>query len=192
MEPFKIEVQHSEKTVSDLTRAQYAFSHKTTRLIQMFTAIVCILIGVHIIGNVAEPFNYLFTLYGCLCIVFINVPAQSTANHVIEQIKKSGKAFPCSEFIFNEKSFNVRPKDDCGKGEDIDYSRCYRLLRYRHATYFFLNKQTAFIFPDSCVHEQTSKEFQAFLTRQTKIKCQSLYPWMSASIWSIINQKRKA
>ena len=62
MKPFEIEVQHSAETVSDLTRAQYALSHKTARLIQVVTAVVCLLIGVHAIGSVAEPFNYFFWL----------------------------------------------------------------------------------------------------------------------------------
>ena len=44
MKPFEIEVQHSAETVSDLTRAQYALSHKTARLIQVVTAVVCLLI----------------------------------------------------------------------------------------------------------------------------------------------------
>ena len=51
MKPFEIEVQHSAETVSDLTRAQYALSHKTARLIQVVTAVVCLLIGVHAIGD---------------------------------------------------------------------------------------------------------------------------------------------
>ena len=96
MKPFEIEVQHSAETVSDLTRAQYALSHKTARLIQVVTAVVCLLIGVHAIGSVAEPFNYFFSLYGCLAIVFINVPASSLAGRVVEQIQKSGKPFPSS------------------------------------------------------------------------------------------------
>ena len=112
MKPFEIEVQHSAETVSDLTRAQYALSHKTARLIQVVTAVVCLLIGVHAIGSVVEPFNYFFSLYGCLAIVFINVPASSLA------------------------------------------------------------------------------EFQAFLSSRTGKPCQTLYPWLSASLWSIIRQKK--
>ena len=63
MKPFEIEVPHSAETVSDLTRAQYAASHQTARLIQVITAVVCLLIGIRVIGHVAEPFNYFFSLY---------------------------------------------------------------------------------------------------------------------------------
>ena len=121
MKPFEIEVQHSAETVSDLTRAQYALSHKTARLIQVVTAVVCLLIGVHAIGSVAEPFNYFFSLYGCLAIVFINVPASSLAGRVVEQIQKSGKPFPCSVFVFGEKDFNVRPKGDATATRPISF-----------------------------------------------------------------------
>ena len=190
MKPFEIEVQHSAETVSDLTRAQYALSHKTARLIQVVIAVVCLLIGVHAIGSVAEPFNYFFLLYGCLAIVFINVPASSLAGRVVEQIQKSGKPFPCSVFVFGEKDFNVRPKGDGGKGETIAYAKCRHLLRYRHATYFFLNEQAAFIFPDGCIKGQSPAEFQAFLSSRTGKPCQTLYPWLSASLWSIIRQKK--
>lgn len=103
MKPFEIEVQHSAETVSDLTRAQYALSHKTARLIQVVTAVVCLLIGVHAIGSVAEPFNYFFSLYGCLAIVFINVPASSLAGRVVEQIQKSGKTFSLFGFSSSAK-----------------------------------------------------------------------------------------
>ena len=155
MKPFEIEVPHSAETVSDLARAQYAASHQTARLIQVITAVVCLLIGIRVIGHVAEPFNYFFSLYGCLAIVFINVPAKSTADRTVKQIQASGKAFPCSVFVFGEKGFNVRPKGDSGKGENIAYAQCHRLLRYRHATYFFLNEQAAFIFPDHCIKGQS-------------------------------------
>ena len=167
MKPFEIEVQHSAETVSDLTRAQYALSHKTARLIQVVTAVVCL-----------------------LAIVFINVPASSLAGRVVEQIQKSGKPFPCSVFVFGEKDFNVRPKGDGGKGETIAYAKCRHLLRYRHATYFFLNEQAAFIFPDGCIKGQSPAEFQAFLSSRTGKPCQTLYPWLSASLWSIIRQKK--
>lgn len=190
MKPFEIEVQHSADTVSDLTRAQYAVSHKAARLVQVVTAVVCLLVGLRIIGGVAEPFNYFFSLYGCLAIVFINVPAKSTANRVVEQIQKSGKPFPCSVFVFGEKDFNVRPKGDHGKGETVAYAKCFRLLRYRRATYFFLNEQAAFIFPDSCIKGQSPAEFQAFLSTRTGKPCQTLYPWLSASLWSVIKQKK--
>ena len=150
----------------------------------------CLLIGVHAIGSVAEPFNYFFSLYGCLAIVFINVPASSLAGRVVEQIQKSGKPFPCSVFVFGEKDFNVRPKGDGGKGETIAYAKCRHLLRYRHATYFFLNEQAAFIFPDGCIKGQSPAEFQAFLSSRTGKPCQTLYPWLSASLWSIIRQKK--
>ena len=53
MKPFEIEVPHSAETVSDLTRAQYAASHQTARLIQVITAVVCLLIGIRVIGHVA-------------------------------------------------------------------------------------------------------------------------------------------
>ena len=140
MKPFEIEVQHSAETVSDLTRAQYALSHKTARLIQVVTAVVCLL--------------------------------------------------PCSVFVVGEKDFNVRPKGDGGKGETIAYAKCRHLLRYRHATYFFLNEQAAFIFPDGCIKGQSPAEFQAFLSSRTGKPCQTLYPWLSASLWSIIRQKK--
>ena len=100
MKPFEIEVQHSAETVSDLARAQYAASHQTARLIQVITAVVCLLIGIRVIGHITEPFNYFFSLYGCLAIVFINVPAKSTADRTVKQIQASGKAFPCSVFVF--------------------------------------------------------------------------------------------
>ena len=85
---------------------------------------------------------------------------------------------------------NVRPKGDGGKGETIAYAKCRHLLRYRHATYFFLNEQAAFIFPDGCIKGQSPAEFQAFLSSRTGKPCQTLYPWLSASLWSIIRQKK--
>lgn len=190
MKPFEIEVQHSAETVSDLTRAQYALSHKTARLIQVVTAVVCLLIGVHAIAALRNPS---ITSSHCTAVwpsSSSTCPASSLAGRVVEQIQKSGKPFPCSVFVFGEKDFNVRPKGDGGKGETIAYAKCRHLLRYRHATYFFLNEQAAFIFPDGCIKGQSPAEFQAFLSSRTGKPCQTLYPWLSASLWSIIRQKK--
>lgn len=106
------------------------------------------------------------------------------------RFKKAENLFPVRVFVFGEKDFNVRPKGDGGKGETIAYAKCRHLLRYRHATYFFLNEQAAFIFPDGCIKGQSPAEFQAFLSSRTGKPCQTLYPWLSASLWSIIRQKK--
>ena len=190
MKPFEIEVQHSAETVSDLTRAQYALSHKTARLIQVVTAVVCLLIGVHAIGSVAEPFNYSAASTEAQDAANTTPPASPLAARVVEHIPKTAKPLPCSVFASCEKDINVRPKGDGGKGETIAYAKCLHLLRYRHATYFFLNEQAAFIFPDGCIKGQSPAEFQAFLSSRTGKPCQTLYPWLSASLWSIIRQKK--
>ena len=113
--PVDVGGRNRPEPVSGLTRAQYALSHKTAVRTQFVTAVVCLLIGVHAIGSVAEPFNYVFSLYGWLAIVFISVPASSLAGRVVVQIQKSGKPFPCAVCVFGEKDVNVRPKGDGGK-----------------------------------------------------------------------------
>ena len=182
MNPLKIEVQHSADTVLALTRAQYAVSHRTARLIQVITAIVSLLIGIHFIGNVKEPFSYLFIIYGCFSIVFLNVPSNSMANKVIQRIQSAGQPYPCSVFTFYEKDFSVKAKGPSGKIEHYNYQNCYRLLAYRHATFYFLNKQAAFIFPDDCLREISVSHFHEYLAQKTGKPCQILYPWLLASL----------
>ena len=190
MHPLKIEVQHSADTVFALTRAQYAVSRRTARLIQVITAIVSLLIGIHFIGNVREPFSYLFIIYGCFSIVFLNVPSKSMANRVIQKIQTSGQSYPCSVFTFYEKGFSVKAKGPSGKIEQYNYRNCYHLLTYRHATFYFLNKQAAFIFPDECLQGISVSHFHEFLTQKTGKPCQILYPWLLASFHYKVKKKK--
>ena len=191
MNPLKIEVQHSADTVFALTRAQYAVSRRTARLIQVITAIVSLLIGIHFIGNVKEPFSYLFIIYGCFSIVFLNVPSNSMANKVIQKIQASGQSYPCSVFTFYEKGFSVKAKGPSGKIEQYNYRNCYRLLTYRHATFYFLNKQAAFIFPDKCLSGISVSHFHKFLSEKTGKPCQILYPWLLASLHPVSAKKKQ-
>lgn len=189
MKPLKIEVQHSAETVLALTRAQYAVSHKAARVVQVITAIVSLLVGIHFIGNVKEPFNYLFIIYGCFSIVFLNVPANSMANKVIQRIQATGQPYPCSVFTFCENGFSVKAKGPSGKIEQYNYRNCYRLLTYRHATFYFLNEQAAFIFPDDCLGNLTVHNFHEFLSQKTEKPCQIMYPWILASLRSVVKKK---
>ncbi|MFQ9447437.1 MAG: hypothetical protein ACLR4A_08860 [Christensenellales bacterium] len=191
MKPFEIEVQHSAETVSDLTRAQYALSHKTARLIQVVTAVVCLLIGVHAIGSVAEPFNYFFSLYGCLAIVFINVPASSLAGRVVEQIQKAENLFPV-RFSSSAKGLQRPSQGRRRKGRNHRLCQVPPSAALPPRDLFLLNEQAAFIFPDGCIKGQSPAEFQAFLSSRTGKPCQTLYPWLSASLWSIIRQRKQA
>lgn len=191
MKPFIVEVQHSESTVYALIRAQYSVSHKTARIIQVISAIISILIGVNFIGHVKQPINYLFILYGCFSVVFINVPVKSMAQKVVHQIKDSGHKYPCSVFTFNNDGFAVKAKGPLGKTECYEYKKCERLLSYRHATYYFINKEAAFIFPDQCITGMSVKEFQNFLSGKTEKPCRTLYPWLTASVWSAFKRIKK-
>ena len=181
---------HSAETVSDLTRAQYAASHQTARLIQVITAVVCLLIGIRVIGHVAEPFNYFFSLYGCLAIVFINVPAKSTADRTVKQIQASGKAFPCSVFVFGERASTFAPRATAERAKTSPMPNAIGCFVIVMRPIFFLNEQAAFIFPDHCIKGQSPDAFQAFLSLRTGKPCRTLYPWLTASLRSIIKEKK--
>ncbi len=76
MSDFTVEVQHSPDTILALSKVIYSIQNTKKRAVLVISAIVCLLLGSRLIGNIAEPFNYLFSLYGCFSLVFMNFPAR--------------------------------------------------------------------------------------------------------------------
>ena len=187
---FRFEVQHSRETVMTLSRTQYAATHEMQRIVQVITAVVCLLLGTHLIGNIAEPFNYLFSLYGCLVFAFLNVPAKSRAEKVIAQVESSGGAYPCTIFEFLGDRIHVTAKGDAGPGEDHLYKDCRRLVESKGDLYYFISQEAAFLFPAPCVGTEQLPALKLYLEEKTGLRFTSLNLWYNVSLRSLFKSRK--
>lgn len=190
MTRFTIEVQHSPQTISTLSYVQYAATHGLKRAVQVITAVVCLLIGTRLIGNIQPPFHYLFTAYGCFAILFVNLPAKWRSEQIVKKIEASKRGFPCSIFHFEDDGLRVTAKGFGGSGEAYAYGDCHRLLEYRGGIYYFISRQAAFILPAQSLSAVDSGALKAFLETQTGLRFTRLERGWNASLRSLFHTKK--
>lgn len=190
MSDYVIRVQHSVETVTAMVLAQEVATRGLRRTVQVITAAVCLLLGTRFVGDIAKPYNYLFSLYGCFAIVFLNFPAKQRARQVVRSIEASGKAFPCSVFEFTKEGFRVKPEGTSGLGAWHPYSDVMRLFAYRGALYCFISDQAAFIFPASSFGPEQQDVFKRHLSERTGLNWQEPGRWLRANLRSVLRKQR--
>ncbi len=190
MSDFTVEVQHSPDTILALSKVIYSIQNTKKRAVMVISAIVCLLLGSRLIGNIAEPFNYLFSLYGCFSLVFMNFPAKYRGETIINNLRKGNKPFPCSVFQFQKDCFTVNTKNYESNKEKYQYKDCHRLIIGKDALYYFLNREAAFIFPISCLPEGQVEAFKTYLEEKTGLRFTVMNHWWNATLKSLFNRKK--
>lgn len=190
MSDFRIEVQHTPDTILALSKVLYSTQNVKKRVVLVISAVICLLLGSRLIGNIAEPFNYLFSLYGCFSLVFMNFPAKYRGETIINNLQKNNKPFPCSVFQFEKDYFMVGTKNYDSKNEKHFYKECHRLLIYKDALYYFLNRQSAFILPMECLPDGQTEAFKAYLEEKTGLEFTIMNRWWNVTLKSLFKQKK--
>lgn len=190
MEPFHLEIQYDRQLIQVLSGVQYDISQTGRKTVVLLIGIVCLLIGGRMIGQMAEPWNYFFIVYGCFSIVFINVPAKWRSERICAAIEKSGKGYPCSLFDFGDSFFTANTKGNSGKGDTYRYSECYRLVETRDGYFYFVNRDAAFPFPYSQIPEDQRNTLRSFLESKTGLTFIPVFSILSFSIKDILRRFR--
>lgn len=190
MKDITIEVQHTPETISSMSYVQYSATHGLKKTVQVLTAVVCLLLGTNLLGDIRQPVNYLFTAYGCFALLFLNLPAKWRAEKIVKGIRSSKGGFPCSVFHFEEKGFRVTAKGYGGKGEYHAYPECHRLLEHHSGLYYFISPQAAFIFPPESLKGIDRAAFKALLEEKTGLQFTRLQRGLSASLRSLLHTRR--
>lgn len=193
MSKYTFEVQHSPETISAMSYVQYVATHRLKRVVQVLTAIACLLLGTRLVWNIEPPVCYLFTAYGCFAILFLNLPAKWRAEQIVKRIQAAKAAFPCSIFHFEEgDAFRVTAKGFDGPGETHAYAGCHRLVQYRGDLYYFINRDGAFLFPARSLSAAgiDIASFKAFLEARTKLRFTRLDRFWNASLRSLLHSFR--
>lgn len=187
MSEFTLEVQHTPETIGAMSYAQYAVANGLKKTVQVITAVVCLLLGTRLIGNIEPPFHYLFSAYGCFAILFLNLPAKWRSEQIVKRIQASGRGFPCSVFRFGEKGFSVTTKGVGGAGDSYAYSDCYRLVEHQGGLYYFIGREAAFLFPQESLRNAPVPDFKAFLESATGLQVTRLARGWNASLRSLLH-----
>ena len=185
---FHLEVQYNRQLIQMLTRVQYDTSHAGRKAVTILVGILCLLIGGRFIGQMAEPWNYLFAIYGCFSITFINVPARSLSEKICSAIEKSAHGYPCSLFDFGDLSFTANTKGNSGKGDTHLYSNCYRLVETKDGFFYFINRDAAFPFPLTSIPEDKRNDFRLFLEEKTGLSFSPVLTLLNFSIKDLLRR----
>ena len=164
---FHLDVQYDRKLIQILSRVQYDTAQAGRKTVTILIGIICLLIGARLIGHMAEPWNYLFIVYGCFSIAFINVPARWRSERICAAIEKSKNGYPCTLFDFGDSSFTANTKGNSKKGDVHHYSDCFCLVETKDGYFYFISRDAAFPFPYSSIQEKEDKAFRRFLEEKT-------------------------
>lgn len=190
MNDFKIEVQHTPDTIMSLSKVLYSTQNAKKRAVLVISAVGCMLLGTGLIGNIAEPFNYLFSLYGCFSLVFMNFPAKYKGEMIINHLRKNNMPFPCSVFQFEKDYFVISTKNYDSKNEKYVYKECYRLLAYKDSLYYFLNRESAFILPIRYLPAGQAEVIKEYLEKKTGLQFTTMNCWWNTTLKSLFKQKK--
>ncbi len=164
---FHFEVQYDRKLIRTLSRVHYDVSMAGRKVLSVLVGVVCLLVGGRLIGQMAEPWNILFVLYGCFSIAFVNVPARWRSEKICDMIEKSGRGYPCTLFDFGASSFTANTRGSGGNGDTHPYSDCCRLIETSDGYFCFISREAAFPLPFSAIPEEARGAFRQFLEEKT-------------------------
>lgn len=184
MADMTLRIQHSKNTITQLSYTQYSVTYAKRKLVIILMAVICLLLGTRLIGSIQSPYHYLFSLYGCFSIVFLNFPAKRRAEKIIIQIERSSCGYPCSIFEWGDKEFSVTSDNEKAVKEYYKYCDCHKLVEYKNAYYYFINRHAAFIFPFDQIIEQ-KQTLKNLLEKKTNLSFQPLHAWWNISLHSL-------
>lgn len=188
--PLQISVPYSRQLISKLSAVQEHISGRKRRLVTIITSIICVLIGIRFIGNISAPYNTFFTLYGCLALAFMSVPAKWRAEKICSMIEKSGRGYPCSVFEFQDGCFLANTKGNTGKPVENSYAKCHKLIETDYAFYYFINPEAAFPIPFADIPEGKKDALKSFLEEKTHLSFIPYCPLWRFSLQRLLFERK--
>lgn len=183
---FKIQMQHTEETMTALSRMQYALFCGANRTVRTVISLVLLLLGIR---YMEQWWGMLVIAYGGFLLVSTRNAATRPARKMIEQLKNNHMELPASTYSFYRAGLAVTPLDpkdpkevpvyDLDGGEDygskpvkgvqlgendqfLPYSKVYRLGEDGENYYIFRDQYGGFVIPKELLGER-EQEFRNFI-----------------------------
>ena len=178
-------IEHTEKTITDLYRAQYHAYEKPQMLLWMAVGFVLILITAF--SNLPIWAKGALLLVGGWMVVSMDFPAQVRADRAVD-VRRGN--LPKMEYEFHKDAMKVS-----GEGSmNISYKKIERLTEDKEYLYLFMGKESMCMIDRSTIKPKSAEEFKEFLAKKTNLDWQnekSLLLFNLADVILMVDNKNK-
>lgn len=157
---FTAKIEHTEKTIESLYRAQYHAYEKPQMLAWM--AVGFILIFVAAFASFPTVLRAFLLLIGAWVVVSMDFPALVRADRAVEARRGS---LPKMDYEFHKDQMKIS-----GEGSmSIPYKQIVKLTEDKYFLYIIMSKDSICMIDKSTVSPQSAKELKVFLAEKTKL-----------------------
>lgn len=178
-------IEHTEKTITDLYRAQYHAYEKPQMLLWMAVGFVLILITAF--SNLPIWAKGALLLVGGWMVVSMDFPAQVRADRAVD-VRRGN--LPKMEYEFHKDAMKVS-----GEGSmNIPYKKIERLTEDKGYFYLFMGKDSMCMIDRATIKPKSAEEFKEFLAKKTNLDWQnekSLLLFNLADVILMVDNKNK-
>ena len=182
---FSAKIEHTEKTIESLYKAQYHAYEKKKMLIWM--AVGFVLIFVAAFSSYPTWAKAILLLIGGWVVVSVDFPSQIRADKALE-VRKAD--LPKMEYEFNKDQMKIS-----GEGSmSIPYKKIVKLTEDKYYFYIIFSKDSICMIDKSTVRPKSEKELKEFLADKTKLYWQNEKSFLTmnlADVMLIFNNRKK-
>ena len=182
---FSAKIEHTEKTIESLYKAQYHAYEKPKML--LWLAVGFAMIFVAAFSALPTWAKALLLLIGGWVVVSIDFPSQIRADRALE-VRKAD--LPKMEYEFHKDQMKIS-----GEGSmSIPYKKIVRLTEDKYYFYIIFSKDSICMIDKSTVRPKSEKELKEFLAEKTNLYWQNEKSFLTmnlADVMLIINNRKK-
>ena len=173
-------MEHNEKSIRRLAILQYDLFQPYRKYVILLVGFAMILFG--LFGGLNLQGAGVCVFLGCVCMWFCRMPAQITANRMVEAI---GGKYPRSELYFREEEVAVT---DGKKWFSMPYGMIQRIIEDKEFYYLWLTRATSYMIDKATLEPADQKAFKAFLEGKTGILSEAPPSLMRFNIGTVIRR----
>lgn len=179
-------IDHTEKTITALYRAQYHAYEKPQMLLWMGIGFVMVLIAA--LTNIPLWAKGILLLVGAWLIISMDFPSQIRADRALEARNGS---LPSMQYEFHKDRIRVS-----GEGSmSIPYKKIVRLAEDKEYFYLFMGKDSICMVDRSSIKHKSADKFKQFMTNKTGLDWQNEKSLLALNLADVIlmfrNRKEK-
>ena len=174
---FTAKIEHTEKTIESLYRAQYHAFEKPQMLVWM--AVGFILIFVAAFSSFPAWLRAFLLLIGAWVVVSMDFPALVRADRAVEARRGS---LPKMDYEFHKDQMKLS-----GEGSmSISYKKIERLVDDKSYLYFFMGKDSICMVDRATIKPKSVEEFKEFLSQKTGLHWQSEKSFLAMNLADVL------
>ena len=174
---FYAKIDHTEKTIESLYKAQYHTYEKSKMLLWMAVGFVFIFVAAF--SSFPTWAKAILLLIGAWVVVSVDFPSQIRADRALE-VRKA--VLPKMEYEFHKDQMKIS-----GEGSmSIPYKKIIRLTEDKYYMYIILSKESICMIDKSTVYPKSDKELKEFLSDKTKLYWQNEKSFLTMTLADIL------